>query len=90
MIFAVLLYKHGETAKIINIKVRYTLKIMPEKNTRFKKIKFSRIKVAKIQLLTANWEFKKKGRLLQRNRHVKIELSVILTFFRLFHVGHGV
>ena len=52
---------------------------MAEKKIGLKKIKSSKIKLAKIQLLTANW-------LLQRNRHIKIELSVILTVFGLFHV----
>ena len=70
---------------------------MAEKKTGFKKIKENKSKkiknwnkISKIQLLTANWEFKKKGRLPQRNCHIKIELSVISTVFRLFHVVHVV
>ena len=34
------------------------------------------------------WKFKKLRRLLQRKRHIKIELRVRLSVLRLFHVGY--
>lgn len=37
-----------------------------------------------------SWEFKKPGRLLQRKRHIKIELCVGLNVLRLSQVGHVV
>ena len=44
----------------------------------------------KIRNQSVNREFKKLQRLLQRKRHIKIELCVRLSILRLFHVGHVV
>ena len=43
---------------------------------------------ANFSLVFTYWKFKKLRRLLQRKRHIKIELRVRLSVLRLFHVGY--
>ena len=47
-------------------------------------------RIAVLVVVVVSREFKKLRRLLQRKRHVQIELSIRLSVLRLFQVGHAV